>query len=149
MKRLAIKGLLLLLISVVITLIAVSPASAQEVLPDATVNQSLPETQVNPDLPTSVALAVRGEVARTVDIPPRQVHITEAMPQTWPDGCLGLSDTTNQCIAAVVEGWRVRVTDGKNYWVYRTDMTGQVMSLEVSGELSDLQAFCNQPVPIG
>lgn len=141
MKRLVIRGLLLLISTVIaLTLIGFSPAMAEELLPNATGNQALSQPQVSPDLPASVALAVRGEVARTIDIPPRQVHITEAMPQTWPDGCLGLSDTSSLCIAAAVEGWRVRVTDGKNYWVYRTDMTGQLMHLEASAEVGRSQS---------
>jgi hypothetical protein len=133
MKRLIFRGLLLLLVistAIAPTFMAFSPARAEELLPNTNVSESVSQTQVNPDLPPAVALAVRGEIARTINIPPRQVRIVEATPQTWSDGCLGLQGADIGCATVLIEGWRVVAIDGKNHWVYRTDSTGQVVRME-------------------
>ena len=81
-------------------------------------------------LPSPVANAVRQDLSRQVKIPASKLRITKFSQQTWPDGCLGLLRTDEFCTQALVEGWRIVVSDGSQTWVYRTDSKGRVMRLE-------------------
>jgi hypothetical protein len=81
-------------------------------------------------LPTSVMTFVRQDLSRRLAVPPTQFRILDAQPQTWPDGCLGLAQPTEVCTRALVPGWRVRVTQGEQVWVYRTNQTGSRLRLE-------------------
>ena len=81
-------------------------------------------------LPSPVANAVRQDLSRQVKIPPSKLRITKFSQETWPDGCLGLPGADEFCTQALVEGWRIVVSDGSQTWVYRTDSKGRVMRLE-------------------
>jgi len=50
--------------------------------------------------------------------------------KTWPDGCLGLPRPDEFCTRALVEGWRITLSDGRRTWVYRTDSEGRVIRLQ-------------------
>lgn len=81
-------------------------------------------------LPRSVANAVLQDLSCRVGIPARLLRITEFSRQTWPDGCLGLPQPDAFCTQALVEGWRITLSDGRQTWVYRTDSQGRVLRLE-------------------
>ena len=81
-------------------------------------------------LPDTVAAAVRQELSRQVDIPVSELNITESSQETWSDGCLELPQPDELCTQALVEGWRVTLSNGCQTWVYRSDRQGQVVRLE-------------------
>ena len=80
--------------------------------------------------PTMVIDAVRQQVSTLTDVEPDQLQIQESSPKTWPDGCLGLAEADEFCTQALVEGWRIVVTDSQKTWIYRTDAQGMVIRLE-------------------
>jgi hypothetical protein len=83
-------------------------------------------------LPRSVARQVTRDLSQRLDIPRRDLEIISYERQTWPDSCLGLAAPNERCATATVEGWRVELTNGQQNWVYRTDMTAQVIKLETN-----------------
>ncbi len=81
-------------------------------------------------LPESVSKAVLKDLARRLGGNRRRLWVVGFNRQMWPDGCLGLSNAGEACTAAMVEGWRVEVTNGQQNWVYRSDLKGRVVRLE-------------------
>ena len=81
-------------------------------------------------LPAAVAAAVRQELSRQAKVPTTKLKITESSQETWSDGCLGLPQPDELCTQALVEGWRITLSDGCKTWVYRSDRQGQVVRLE-------------------
>jgi hypothetical protein len=81
-------------------------------------------------LPSSIAKTVRRDLSRRVGIPAEKLRITKYSRKTWPNGCLGLARPDEVCTQALVEGWRITLSDGRQTWVYRTDSEGLVLRLE-------------------
>jgi hypothetical protein len=81
-------------------------------------------------LPRSVANTVRRDLSRRVGIPVEQLKVINYKRKIWPNGCLGLPKTDEVCTQALVEGWRITLSDGRSSWVYRTDLEGLVLRLE-------------------
>ncbi|MCT7988243.1 hypothetical protein [Laspinema olomoucense] len=89
------------------------------------------DRQMNLDnVPRGVQSAVISDLSRRQNIPERQIRITEATRQTWPDSCLGLSGPNEFCSQVRTEGWRLVLTENNNRWVYRTDENGRTVRLE-------------------
>ncbi|PZV06432.1 MAG: hypothetical protein DCF22_23890 [Leptolyngbya sp.] len=81
-------------------------------------------------LPQSVAQKVRQSVSPQLSVPLRDIKIVSFTRQTWSDGWLGLGGAAESCLQAMVEGWRVEVTNGQQNWVYRTSETANAIRLE-------------------
>lgn len=89
-------------------------------------------------LPGKIAEAARQDLQRKMGIPPTQVEVTEAHPQTWPNACLGLPKTDEFCAEMLVEGWRVVLSDDRETWIYRTDNRGMVLRMEPQPQSANL-----------
>lgn len=83
-------------------------------------------------LPPQIAAAVRQDLSRKTGIPIGQFKVTDSSRKTWSNGCLGLPKPDEFCTEALVEGWRVVLSDGRQTWVYRTNDSGQSLRLEKS-----------------
>ncbi len=81
-------------------------------------------------LPESVSKAVLNDLAQRLGGTRRRLWIVGFNPQTWPDGCLGLPNPGEVCTMAMVDGWRVEVTNGQQNWIYRSDLRGRVVRME-------------------
>ncbi len=99
-------------------------------------SQAEPPSQVS-SLPSAVAQAVRQDLS-TQGISANKLTITEVERQTWPDTCLGLAQPDEMCGQMLVEGWRVVLSNGRQTWVYRTDLQGQTLRLEQNKTVSSL-----------
>lgn len=86
--------------------------------------------EANPVLPPPVDTKVREMIAKQSGVAVTDLKIVEARQQTWPDTCLGLAATEEVCGQMLVQGWRVVVSDGRQTWVYRTDVQGRNIRLE-------------------
>lgn len=82
------------------------------------------------DLPPEIATAVREDVMNRTGISLEEIEILVAERQTWPDTCLGLANTDELCGQMLVEGWKLRVSDGQRHWFYRTNNNGSNFRLE-------------------
>ena len=80
--------------------------------------------------PNSVIDATRQDLSRKTKISVNRLQIQASQPKTWPDGCLGLAKPGEFCTQALVQGWRIILTDNQKTWVYRTDSSGANLRLE-------------------
>ncbi|AFZ29391.1 hypothetical protein Glo7428_0807 [Gloeocapsa sp. PCC 7428] len=94
-------------------------------------------------IPRQVADAVRQDIAQRENIPVSRLRVTQSSQQTWSDGCLGLAQADEFCTQALVEGWRVTVSDGRSTWVYRTDSSGRVLRREEPQTTSSVRNLFN------
>lgn len=81
-------------------------------------------------LPKVVAQRVKQDLAQRLNLRSRDLKVVSFSRETWGDSCLGLAQPNERCAMATVEGWRVEITNGKENWVYRTDLKAQVIKLE-------------------
>ncbi len=81
-------------------------------------------------VPPQIANAVRRHLSYKTNIPPASFKIKQGQRQTWPDGCLGLSEAGEFCTMSVVEGWRVVLSYRDKTWTYRTNSNGGSVRLE-------------------
>lgn len=84
----------------------------------------------NNSLPAPIANRVKKDLANRTGIAPGKLKITNYSQETWPNGCLGISEPEQICTQALVPGWKITVTDGQKTWVYRTDSSGRNVRME-------------------
>ncbi|HAC62318.1 MAG TPA: hypothetical protein DCF68_01975 [Cyanothece sp. UBA12306] len=97
----------------------------------SSVPEKIEETAMeNNNPPPMVIDAVRQQVSKLTDVTPEQLQMKESLAKTWPDGCLGLAKADEFCTQALVEGWRIVITDGQKTWIYRTNAQGSAIRLE-------------------
>jgi outer membrane lipoprotein-sorting protein len=84
----------------------------------------------NHELPASVLKAVQQDLSKQTNLPAEEFKLTNATHESWTDGCLGLRKPEEMCSQALIDGWRVIVSRGKQTWVYRTDTNGRVIRQE-------------------
>ncbi|MBD2256442.1 hypothetical protein [Pseudanabaena sp. FACHB-2040] len=82
------------------------------------------------DLPSTVAQAIVQTAAQQLEVEPATLQVIQAEERTWTDGCFGLGGPAELCLAALVEGWRVVISDGDQNWVFRTNAEGNQARLE-------------------
>ena len=88
-----------------------------------------PQSQSN-QLSPQLANAVLQDLSHKVNIPVVKLKITSYTPKIWSDGCLGLPQPDEFCTQALVHGWHITLSDGRQTWVYRTDQVGRALRLE-------------------
>ena len=81
-------------------------------------------------VPPKVVKAVIADLSQQQNLPPEKLKVTKYSRESWSDGCLGLPQPEEICSQAIVEGWRVVVSDGSQKWIYRTDNSGRNVRLE-------------------
>lgn len=108
-------------------LFSTNPTVAQTRSTDDQGNRQV--AQMDAPLPSTLADTLRQDLSQQIQIPISQLQVVEARQQTWSDGCLGLGKLDESCLQALVEGWRVVLSDGQQRWVYHTDATGSVYRL--------------------
>ena len=99
----------------------------------AQLNQSQSSTT---RLPQRVVRQVRRDLAQRFNLTQRDLRVVDFSRETWSDSCLGLAAPNERCAMATVEGWRVEITNGQQNWVYRTDLSAQVIKLETEDTTS-------------
>lgn len=92
-------------------------------------NEVLKENIKPNRLPRPLANAVLRDLARRQGISIRQLQIVDYNQQTWRNGCLELPQADEICTEALVPGWRIVVSNGKENWVYHTNQTGSALRL--------------------
>lgn len=78
----------------------------------------------NTETPQAVIDAVLNNITQEEGVNSDTLTVQQTEANTWSDGCLGLAGPDEFCTQALVEGWRVTVSDGQTTWVYRTDQSG-------------------------
>jgi len=96
----------------------------------STLISQIQSNQSNNTLPAPIANRVKKDLANRTGIAPGKLKITNYSQETWPNGCLGISEPDQICTQALVPGWKISVTDGQKTWVYRTDNSGRNVRME-------------------
>lgn len=81
---------------------------------------------IDSSLPESIANAVRQDLAKKLGIPVLKLNISHYSWDNWSQTCQS-SRADELCDNAIVEGWRIVVSDG---WIYRSDPQGNLIQLE-------------------
>ncbi|HEY9623194.1 MAG TPA: S-layer homology domain-containing protein [Crinalium sp.] len=81
-------------------------------------------------LPDAVKTAIFRDITNQADVAMANLQVIAARQETWADGCLGLAQPNVTCSTATVPGWLVAVTDGVQYWVYRTNESGSAVAFD-------------------
>ncbi|WP_392531594.1 hypothetical protein [Nostoc sp. C117] len=126
------------ILSVGSSLILIKEATAlAENLSIATRNEVSKENIKSNRLPRPIANAVLEDLARRQGILIRELKITNYNQQTWRDGCLELAQPDEICTQALVRGWLVVVSDGKQNWIYHTNSNGRSLRLASANTRSE------------
>ncbi|MEJ6481809.1 hypothetical protein N0Y54_10815 [Nostoc punctiforme UO1] len=101
-------------------------------------NNEILKDNIKPNrLPRPVAKAVLRDLARKQGIFTSQLQIIDYSQQTWRNGCLELPQSNEICTQALVPGWRIVVSNGKQNWVYHTNNNGRSLRLASANTPSD------------
>jgi hypothetical protein len=109
------------------TLIKNATATPANLMAEST-NEFIKEVTTN-NLPRRVEAAVLRDASKRWQISIQDLKIVESTPQTWNNGCLGVSQPGEICTQALVPGWKVVVSDGKQKWVYHTNSNGRLLRI--------------------
>jgi len=83
----------------------------------------------HPDPPYAVVAAER-ELSEQLDISVDEIDLVSFSREEWPDACLGLAEPDEICAQVIMPGWRVVLTAEGQRYVYRTDVSGEVVRRE-------------------
>jgi len=103
-------------------------AAPANLMPEST-NEFIKENLTTNDLPRRVEAAVLRDASKRWQISLKDLEIVESTPQTWNNGCLGVSQPDEICTQALVPGWKVVVSDGKQKWIYHTNSNGRLLRI--------------------
>jgi hypothetical protein len=87
-------------------------------------------TQATPRPSRQIVRRVRMDLSDRFNVPRQSLRMIAFSRQTWSSSCLGLEQPNERCAGVMVEGWRIEMTDGQQNWVYRTDLTAEVLRPE-------------------
>jgi hypothetical protein len=80
--------------------------------------------------PPDAALSALEELSLEFQIPVDEIEIVSYSQEEWTDSCLGLGTAEEICAQVITPGWRVVLeVDGTEY-VYRTDISADIIRLE-------------------
>jgi hypothetical protein len=101
-------------------------------------NNEVLKDNIKPNrLPRPVAKAVLRDLARRQGIFTSQLQIIDYNQQIWRNGCLELPQSDEICTQALIPGWRIVVSNGKQNWVYHTNNNGRSLRLASANTPSD------------
>ncbi len=126
-----------------LTLLKSVTAAPLNILPE-NLSSAIKENSNNQNLPESVSQAVIQDLSRRTNINPNKLKIIRYSQQTWNNGCLGLAKPGEFCTQALVEGWRVVLSDGNKQWIYHTNSNGRSLRL-ANANLTPKQPRVNLP----
>jgi hypothetical protein len=95
-------------------------------------NPVLPGNLRDRNLPRQVKNAIFKDISRQQGILGKNLDVVEYTQKTWRNGCLESPKSGEFCTQALVPGWRVVATDGKQNWVYHTNNNGRFLRLASS-----------------
>lgn len=81
-----------------------------------------------------LATTIRSFIAQEHGVSESDVVLVSLEEREWTDGCLGLGQAHESCLMALVSGYEVLVEVQGNALVYRTDLTGDSIRLDIGAE---------------
>ncbi|MDZ8054805.1 MAG: hypothetical protein RMX68_008700 [Aulosira sp. ZfuVER01] len=114
-----------------LTFIKSSTAASLGPAPETT-NEVLKQNFKLNQLPRPIVNVVLQDLSRRTGISRNKLQIINYSQQNWRNGCLELPQPDEYCTQAIVPGWRVVATDGKQNWVYHTNNNGRSVRLALA-----------------
>ncbi|BBD57696.1 hypothetical protein NIES2109_04630 [Nostoc sp. HK-01] len=118
-----------------LTLIKSAIANPINLLP-ATTNEVYADKSKPNRLPPSVTNAVLRDLASRIGTSRGELQIVNYSQKTWRNGCLELPQPNEFCTQALVPGWLVVVSNGRQKWTYHTNNNGRSLRLASSNNSS-------------
>lgn len=81
-------------------------------------------------LPRSISSAIFNDLAKRTGEDTSMFRIVKVEQQEWSNGCLGLGSEGVSCTEAIVPGYQVVMVRDRQYWVYRTNESGSLVSYD-------------------
>ncbi|AFY42052.1 hypothetical protein [Nostoc sp. PCC 7107] len=97
--------------------------------PPATTNEVYADKNKPNRLPPSVSNAVLRDLASRVRTSRGELQVVNYSQKTWRNGCLELPQPNEFCTQALVPGWLVVVSNGRQKWTYHTNNNGRSLRL--------------------
>jgi hypothetical protein len=97
-------------------------------------------SQATPRPSQQIVRRVRVDLSDRFNVPRSSLRMIAYSRETWSNSCLGLEEPNERCAGVQVEGWRIEMTDGQQNWVYRTNLTAEVLRPERPIEEAQLPA---------
>ena len=133
----------ILFVSSEFTLVESSYGTINNIAPK-TISQFPQNSNNRQSLPQSVIRAIVKDLSRRQGIPENKFKLVSYSQRTWRNGCLGVTKPDELCTQALVDGWKVIVTDGNQKWVYHTNINGNSLRL-ASGNIPTDEQIVNLP----
>lgn len=107
-------------------------AVAQSAVAQPAAVAQLAQASTADTLPKLVRNRVVNYAAQELAMPRDSLQVIGAVETVWPDGCLGVVNPAELCLAAQVPGWQVQLSDRatQRTYTYRTNRTGSVVRAE-------------------
>ncbi|OKH32626.1 hypothetical protein NIES2101_40555 [Calothrix sp. HK-06] len=112
-------------LSVSSSITLIKSATAAPINSASTVTKEAIKVSANRNLPRSVRNAVIRDFSRRQGILPSNISIVEFTEREWRNGCLELAGPGELCTQAIVPGWQVVVSDGREKVIYHTNNNGR------------------------
>ncbi len=90
---------------------------------------NMPAPSVDEPYPPAVSQAI-STLAEELDLEPGRIVVVSFEVVEWPDGCLGLGQPDEACLAVITPGWRVELQVGEARYQLRTSELGEQVRLE-------------------
>ena len=104
-----------------------NPPANSPANPGDPATEAAPSPSAREELPQETSDRVLQAAATDLKLAASQLEINRYSRETWPDGCLGLAKPEELCTQALVEGWQIEISDGEQNWLYRSDLTGNIV----------------------
>ncbi|OCQ97083.1 hypothetical protein BCD64_15980 [Nostoc sp. MBR 210] len=121
-----------------LTLIKSATANPASFSPTTTNEVYANKNQSN-NLPTLVTNAVFQDIVSRNGGSRRELQVINYSRKTWRNGCLELPQPNELCTQALVPGWLVVVSNGKQKWTYHTNNNGRSLRLASATNSSQKQ----------
>jgi uncharacterized protein YcnI len=76
-------------------------------------------------LPRQIINAIFKDLSKNQGTISSELDVVDYRAKTWRNGCLELVNPGELCTQALVPGWQVTVTNGKQNWIYHTNGNGK------------------------
>jgi TolA-binding protein len=111
-------------------------SSAQTGLIGENLNMQTTEEPAMSALPVNLRDVIFQDIQDNQLTVSENLSVIEAERQTW-DSCLGLATVEETCLDDSIQGWRVMVSDGSEYWIYHTNNSGSSIRLNTTASSLD------------
>jgi len=109
-----------------------TPLPTATLLVPATATEDLMTPEPMPGAVPQAAFAARAALAEMLGVNADHIEIRNIEPNVWPDGCLGLGGPAENCLQAIVSGYRITLAAGVDEYIFRANESGSMLRREMT-----------------